>query len=74
MQYTLKELTVKTHTVGDACKIALMLLREKGYHQVCTNSVWGRPDSEPITIERLNRLVELMVDDTIHYDFWKAVK
>lgn len=72
LTYTHSERTVKKYTVNQACESARYRVAKSGLTQICTNSLRGRPGSELITLEELNKIADAIVDETFYYDGYKA--
>lgn len=75
MFYTVKELTEKKWTTNDVCKAAAVIIKEKTngqLTQLCTDALKNVSDTELFTVQRLNELVESVIDDTFYYDGYKV--
>ena len=72
--YTQKEMTEKKWTTDDVCKVALVIIKEKTngqLTQICTDTLKNVSDTELLTVERLNKLVDGVIADTFYYDGYK---
>ncbi len=65
--FTRSEREEKNYTIGRAVASARRILANKGIRCICVNALERRPDSTPITLVELNRLVRAMVDDSLYH-------
>lgn len=66
--YTHRERTVANHSVGEALESAKRRLIEHGFRgHCCTNAISGMALDEKITLEKLNKLAEQMVDESLYW-------
>lgn len=69
INYTHKEQTLRTHTVAHAVEIAAMLIRERWNSvfdpsKLCLDSIKSLTFDTKITMQRLNDMVDRILDDT----------
>jgi hypothetical protein len=68
VSYTLKERTLKQHTLTDACAVASAILENKyQYKKLCTDLLKGRNEADLLTTEEMSNLAQELVDDTLYY-------
>jgi len=63
VNYTLRERTVKSETIGKAISNAALIYRGA----LCLDAVKRRDLATPLTVEELNELVAQIVDDSKFY-------
>ncbi len=68
VSYTLKEKTLKQHTLKNVCDAAKEILKSKhNYDKLCVDLLKGKNESELLTTVEMSELVNKLVDDTLYW-------